>query len=115
MANIRQVGAISADRAPAGSSTGLSRPEPTLSAKQRGTLSFIALFVPLFGIVVGVWLRARVLRAGAGQPSAVDFKFTKFLIILSVVVTIWAAILILLALNPVGSLPPDSPMIGAFV
>ncbi len=112
MANIRQAGDISADRAPDGSGTGRSRPKPPLSMNRRAALFFLALFVPLSGIMVGGWLRVRILRAGAERAGATDLKFANALLIVGVIFTIWAVFLTILALNPVGSLPPDSPMLG---
>jgi len=79
---------------------------------RRAALFFLALFVPLSGIMVGGWLRVRILRAGAERARAMDLKFANALIIVGVIVTIWAMFLTILALNPVGSLPPDSPMLG---
>jgi len=79
---------------------------------RRAALFFLALFVPLSGIMVGGWLRVRILRAGAERAGATDLKFANALLIVGVIFTIWAVFLTILALNPVGSLPPDSPMLG---
>jgi hypothetical protein len=114
MADTRQVGDTSADRVPNESSPDRSRPAAPISPGQRTALSLIAFFVPLFGIVAGVWLRRRTLRAGAGQAGTTDLRFANVLIILGAIVTAWALFLTVLALaHPLGPLPPNSPMIGA--